>query len=214
MIPNKIILTWKDHRVPQYVFDNIKNLNPDKEIVFFEDKDCRKFLQEEYGNSFVKHFDEEKSGCFKADFFRYAYLYKHGGYYTDIDIEYQVPISEFLPKELEFFSFKSAIFPTHIFQAILYVRPEHKIIENCLNDMVRNKPNFFDPQPPHVGTPTERMFQNFISYYKANDQSKLDLGQEMQVEGRYGCVYNNILIAYSRYETYKQGQCFTDWKEQ
>ena len=51
MIPNKIILTWKDHRVPQYVFDNIKNLNPDKEIVFFEDKDCRKFLQEEYGNS-------------------------------------------------------------------------------------------------------------------------------------------------------------------
>ncbi len=100
MIPNKIILTWKDHRVPEYVFDNIKNLNPDKEIVFFEDKDCRKFLKEEYGDSFVKHFDEEKSGCFKADFFRYAYLYKNGGHYTDIDIEYQVPISEVLPKEL------------------------------------------------------------------------------------------------------------------
>lgn len=213
MIPNNIILTWKDHTVPNYVFDNIKELNPDKNILFFQDKDCRKFLKESYGDSFVKHFDDERSGCFKADFFRYAYLYEHGGYYTDIDIEYQIPISDFVPEQLEFFSFMSAIFQTHIFQAILYVRPQHDIIKNCLHDMIKNKPNFYDPNPPHIGTPTERMFHNFITYYKANDKSKLDLGREINLNGRYACTYQNKLVAYSRYESYKQGQCFTDWEE-
>lgn len=218
MIPNNIILTWKDHTVPSYVFDNIKHLNPDKEIIFFEDKDCIKFLQETYGQSFVDHFNGETCGCHKADFFRYAYLYECGGYYTDIDIEYTTPISEFLPDNLEYFSIRSAIFNNHIFQAILYVRPHHEIVKNCLHDMLKYGPNLknypggYKNEPPYTGSPVERMFQNFVSYYKSNDQSKMDLGQEVNTEGRYACVYNNRIIAWSRYETFNR-ECFIDWKE-
>jgi len=218
MIPNNIILTWKDHTVPSYVFDNIKSLNPDKEIIFFEDKDCKKFFRENYPKEFEEHFDREQSGCSKADFFRYAYLYKNGGYYTDIDIEYTTPISEFLPDNLEYFSIISALFNTHIFQAILYTRPNHDIIKNCLNDILEYGPNFenypggYKNEPPYIGSTTERMYQNFIKYYNVNDPSKASLGREVNTQGRYACVYNHRIIAWSRYETFNR-ECFIDWKE-
>lgn len=218
-IPNDIILTWKDHTVPSYVFNNIKKLNPDKNIVFFEDEDCRKFLRETYNENFVTRFDSETCGCHKADFFRYAYLYECGGYYTDVDIEYNVPIDDFVGEDTEFFSIISAMFSTHIFQAILYVTPKHRIIKNCLNDMLLYGPNMvylpggYKNAPPYTGAPTERMYQNYLNYTKTSDSNHLRLGNEVNINGRYGCVYNNTCIAWSRYETFNR-ECFTDWNDQ
>ena len=38
MIPNNIVLTYKKkENVPSYVFENLKKLNPDKEVLFFSD---------------------------------------------------------------------------------------------------------------------------------------------------------------------------------
>ena len=36
MIPNNIILTYKNDNVPSYVFNNIKRLNSDKDILFLQ----------------------------------------------------------------------------------------------------------------------------------------------------------------------------------
>lgn len=212
-------MTWKDNTVPSYVFDNIKTLNPEKEIIFFTDIDCKKFLRETYGKNFEEHFDKESSGAFKADFFRYAYLYEHGGYYTDIDIEYTLPIKDFFDENTEYFSIRSALFHTHIFQAILYTTPKHKIIRDCLDDMLEYGPNFqnypggYNYEPPYFGSPTERMFHNFSKYYQqTHDKTKLKLGQEAYYINRHACFYKDKIIAWSKYENYNR-ECFTDYVE-
>ena len=73
--------------IPQKVWDNIKKYAPDYELRFYDDDDCRSFLNEHYGESHVDKFNSLQLGAHKADFFRYCLLYQLGGVYMDIDME-------------------------------------------------------------------------------------------------------------------------------
>lgn len=69
-IPSKVEENWMQH-APHY----------DRKIL--HDEDCIQFL-ESFGKKYVDSFRRLKTGPFKADLFRYAWLYKHGGVYCDI----------------------------------------------------------------------------------------------------------------------------------
>ena len=210
MIPNNIILTYKNDKVPKYVFDNIKELNPDKNILFFTDEDVVKFLLEEYDSSYVDFFHSVKLGCTKGDFFRYCYLLKHGGYYCDIDIKHVEPISSYVLPNIEFFSINSAIGPM-TFQALLYCEPNHPIIMNCIKDIMHPetaKDLFYQT--------TEHMYKNIKNYLKLQDsiapiaytinetKKVVQIGQEYQLNSIYICLYGNRTIALSRYPEYQR----------
>lgn len=210
MIPNNIILTYKNNNIPKYVFDNIKQLNPDKEIKFFTDEDIIKFLLKEYDSSYVDFFHSVKLGCTKGDFFRYCYLLKYGGYYCDIDIQHIEPIHNYLVDNLEFFSVNSAIGPM-TFQALLYCEANHSIIEECIKDIMNPetaKDLFYQT--------TEHMYKNIQNYldiktaipptaHLANKTGKIvQIAQEYQLNSTYVCIYQNRIIALSRYPEYKR----------
>jgi hypothetical protein len=216
-IPNKILLTWKDNNIPNYVIDNVKKLNPNTEIVFFDDNSIKIFLKDHYGSEYVDFFNTIKLGYNKGDFFRYCYLYKYGGYYFDIDIEHVLPISDIIETNTSFFSIISALLPGHIFQAILFSEPDSEIIKNCINDMFTFGPN--PPVTPHyIGHTTTCMFNNIQSFlqtaphegefYKNN--KKICLGVELMYNGRYVCAYKNKLIAFSRYQNYNRETGFVE----
>lgn len=214
-IPNNIILTWKDNDIPDSVLQNIKILNPNKTVLFFTDKDIIGFLDKEYGKEFVDFFYSIKLGCFKADFFRYCYLYKHGGYYCDIDIEHIKSIDEYIDDDTKFFTVISAILPGHIFQALLFVAPGSTIIKDCIDDMFK-----YGPSPPitkdYEGHPTTCMYKNIKSHIEheptygchTDGDKKIQLGIETVYNGRYICVSNNMPIAFSRYTNYSRESGF------
>ena len=60
----------------------------------FDDNECIQFLHTHYGPSFVDKFHYLKQGAHKADLFRYAWLYKHGGIYCDIKTILIRPMNE------------------------------------------------------------------------------------------------------------------------
>jgi mannosyltransferase OCH1-like enzyme len=208
MIPNNIILTYKNDNIPSYVFSNIKRLNPDKEILFFTDEDVVKFLSKEYGSSHVDFFHSIKLGCIKADFFRYCYLWKYGGYYSDVDIEHVVPISSYIQKNIEFFSVNSGACKNTTFQALLFCEPNHPIINDCILDLMnpQSATNTFYFATGHM----YKNIRNFLSideimpgdYTKGNKTVRI--GQEIPINNRWCCISKSLLIAFSRYETYKK----------
>ena len=89
MIPKTIIQTWKSKtELPPFYnkyYNQTKELCPDYEILLFDDNDIHTFVNENYPGDIANCFNSLKSIVCKTDFWRYLYLYKHGGIYIDID---------------------------------------------------------------------------------------------------------------------------------
>ena len=83
--PKKICMTIKDKKyIPQYIYDQYQKYANGYTLEIFDDDECKEFLRKEYNENYVKKFENIKEGAHKADLFRYAYLFKYGGFYMDI----------------------------------------------------------------------------------------------------------------------------------
>ena len=60
-------------------------MNPEYEYQFFNDDDIDRFIKAEFDTDIYVQYKKLNIGAAKADFFRYAILYKKGGIYLDID---------------------------------------------------------------------------------------------------------------------------------
>lgn len=230
MIPSTIMLTYKSAAdLPAYVIDNVRQLNPDKTIAFFSDTAAEDFLRVHYGSRHAAFFNQQIHGCIKADFFRYCYLYKCGGYYCDVDIEHVLPIASYIAATTEFFSVISVQMlqydykpGTHrsIFQALLFTKPGHPIIANCIADIMAP---YSDADPFRYATLD--IYKNTAAYLRdsrATPQlpdftagayllpcgTTLQLGDERYRDGRHGCYVDDALVAYSRYSNYTRAEGF------
>lgn len=221
-IPSNIILTWKDKNIPNHIIEKWQNLNKNYNILFFTDDDIIDFLDNTYGKLFCEFFSKIPFGRYKADFFRLCYLYKHGGYYVDVDIEPVLSIDSILDivnkkqKEEQNITFVSvlALMPGHIFQAVLFSTPNHPIIRMCIDSMLFYGSNIgINPKDeyPYIGHPTKCMYENMYWYansnpkyglHKSNNECIL-LGTEKMVENnRVGIFFEDTFFGYSRYMNY------------
>ncbi len=85
-IPKILIQTWKTKRLPPDLkkwSESWKRINPDFTYLFFDDRDCFKFVF----NYYPQYLDlyESLTSIEKADLFRYLALHKYGGVYIDMD---------------------------------------------------------------------------------------------------------------------------------
>ena len=81
---------------------NVMLKNPEYEYEFFEDADCRKFIEDNFDKSILEAYDTLIPNAFKADLFRYCYLYKNGGVYTDCKMILRLPFREWIPKNEDY----------------------------------------------------------------------------------------------------------------
>lgn len=95
-IPKLIMQTHPYHQqaVPKKVSLNFQRFAPDYRRVVYTDEECVSFLRKHFDEGLVTLFGRLKEGAHKADLFRYAYLYQHGGFYMDIKCELIRPLSE------------------------------------------------------------------------------------------------------------------------
>lgn len=78
-----------------------KDMNPAFDVELYDDTKIREFLLSEYGARYVKTFDFIQHGPIRADFWRLCVLYKHGGFYSDIDNVPLVPLSTFIESDVD-----------------------------------------------------------------------------------------------------------------
>jgi len=87
-IPKRIIQTGKHLSQPllnRATMANIRLLNPDYEYLFFDDQGVEAFLDREFPQ-YRTVFESFRFPIQRYDFFRYLAVYRHGGFYFDLDV--------------------------------------------------------------------------------------------------------------------------------
>ncbi|MBU1371861.1 MAG: glycosyl transferase [Bacteroidetes bacterium] len=98
-IPKVIYQTFKSKELPLITKWHIKKFlknNPEYIYEFYDDLRIEEFFESNYDSEWLKAYQKLNIGAAKADFFRYAILYKKGGVYLDIDSGIKGKLSAFI----------------------------------------------------------------------------------------------------------------------
>lgn len=102
-IPKQIFQTFKTDKLPWLTRWHIKRMlkrNPEYEYHFYDDTKIEDFFKNEFPE-YYKYYKSLTIGAAKADFFRYAILYKKGGIYLDIDCKVISRFKDFIKDDDE-----------------------------------------------------------------------------------------------------------------
>lgn len=151
----------KNQKIPKIIFqttstfptelpESIKNLidfNPDYEYRFFDDTKRRAFMKNTFSQQVLDAYDLLVPGAFKADLFRYGYLFIHGGCYFDDKIIARVSLSDIIKPEDDLILCKDTQ-EDSILNSIIFAEPRNflflklllaaceKILSGQANDML------------------------------------------------------------------------------
>jgi len=97
-IPTRIIQTGKQAWQPLFdraVMANLQLLNPGYDYLFFDDQAVEAFIDLEFPQ-YRAVFDSFRIPIERYDFFRYLAVYRHGGFYFDLDVLLASGLSDLL----------------------------------------------------------------------------------------------------------------------
>lgn len=101
-IPKVIYQTWKTKDLHENILkikSNIQKLNPEYEIILYDDKDIDEFIKTHFDDFVYNCYSQLNIGASKADFWRYCVLYKYGGIYLDMDSDITSPLNELIRED-------------------------------------------------------------------------------------------------------------------
>lgn len=153
-IPKQIFQTFKSKKLPlltRYHIWNLKRKNPKYQYHFYDDEAIEIFLKENFDQRTFDAFKKITIGAAKADFFRYAILYKKGGVYLDIDSLITSKIDDFiLPTDEALIALEGH--GVHYCQWALFFNAGHPFLKQLLNDIVENIEHNKFPNDVHQTT--------------------------------------------------------------
>ena len=136
-IPQTIMITTPNKdTVPQYIWDQYDKYAIEYKLNIYDDDDCRKFLLDHYGTNFEKKFNEFKKGAHKADFFRYAYLYIHGGVYLDVKTKLNRPLRTIFRHDVNKCYLVKSVVKNTIYNGIIATPPKNPYMHQLLYQMM------------------------------------------------------------------------------
>lgn len=139
-IPKSIHQTFKTSKLPlitKWHIRQLKKKNPDYTYHFYDDNDIDAFIKAEFDQEVLNLYRKIKIGAAKADFFRYAILYKKGGIYLDIDSRIISPLSKFIISNDHAVISKESNLRNYI-QYALFFEKEHPFLKKTLEVVMEN----------------------------------------------------------------------------
>ncbi len=139
-IPKTIYQTFKTGKLPfinRWYINRFRKKNLSYNYEFYTDERIEGFLKDEYGGEVINAYKRIQIGAAKADFFRYAILYKKGGVYLDIDSTIKKNLDEFImPDDRAIISLENN--PGIYVQWALIYEAKHPFIERTLELILEN----------------------------------------------------------------------------
>ncbi len=139
-IPKVIVQTYKTSKLPLIVrwkIRKFKKMNPEYVYEFYDDERVDAFIKSEFDNETYSLFKRIDIGAARADFFRYAILYKKGGVYLDIDSFILKKLDEFvLPTDSAIISLESNL--QYYVQYALFFEQGHPFLKRTLELVIDN----------------------------------------------------------------------------
>jgi hypothetical protein len=120
-IPKRIIQTGKHIELPlrsRAMVSNLRLLNPEFEYMFFDNEGVQSFIDQEFPQ-YRTVFDAFPFPIQRYDFFRYLAVYRHGGFYFDLDVMLASDLSSLLNT--------GCVFPFEGLTLSRYLRKQHKL---------------------------------------------------------------------------------------
>lgn len=152
--PKNIFQTFRTSKLPfitRYYVRRLQKQNPDWNYEFYDDERILNFFEEAFSPEYLTAYNSLTIGAAKADFFRYAVLYKYGGVYLDIDGYAKTPLDKFIRPDDE-----AIISPEgnpHFFcQWALVFNKEHPILKKTLEAVLTNIQEHLYPNDVHKTT--------------------------------------------------------------
>jgi len=161
-IPRRIVMSYRvQDEIPPQIFELWHRLNPEWEMVFFDDATALRFIKKHFDRRHVRFFESltgKKQGAYRGDFFRYCYLLRRGGVWADVDLRPLRPVESFLHPEATFFSVAHThnLKWNHVYQAYIGAVPGQPLLQAAIEAMIAAGPGLgidFGLGPPYEGTP-------------------------------------------------------------
>lgn len=138
-IPRKIIQTSGQRNIQnQLLLHSIytfQELNPEYEYLFFNNQECRQFIQTYYDQEILSFYDCLHPGAFKADFFRYCYIYQFGGCYFDCKQLLRKPLRQFIHQNDSLILCQDN-HKNGLFNAFLCAEPKHPLFLYAIQKII------------------------------------------------------------------------------
>jgi hypothetical protein len=201
MIPKRIVQTWRDATVDDMIpslkaaVATWKTLNPDYEMVYYNNDIARQFIVDNYDADVLEAYDTLVPGAYKADLFRYCELYKNGGFYADIKLSCLIPLDRILENTIECNQLLTLDRDgCGLLNAFFGSIPGNPLLLNCINVSVSNvKSRYYgmdalDPTGPRLMGKQFRLLNNL----------PMDTGDCSQLYLRNNIPNTKLLLAYGK----------------
>jgi mannosyltransferase OCH1-like enzyme len=150
-IPKRIIQTSVNNNCKNIynynAFMTFIELNPEYEYYFFDNNDVKKFIRDNFDEEVLEAYDTLVPGAYKADLFRYCYLYIHGGCYFDNKQILRQPIRNLIESnDIDIYCKDTVDY--FMFNAVMISDKNNKILFDIIYKIVDNvKNNFYGDNP-------------------------------------------------------------------
>ena len=142
-IPKTIVQTNEKKIIPENMHKanaSIIQMNPEYSYIYMDDSDALNFIRKNFNIRVLNAYNKIKPGAFKADLFRYCWLYKNGGVYIDTGFVARAPLKDFISPEDEFVSSEDDGH-TWVYNAFIACVPEHLLMKEAIYSAVKNIEN-------------------------------------------------------------------------
>ena len=144
-IPKIIVQTHKSNSITNVLALNsiysFQELNPDYEYQFFNNVQCREFIKRHFNDDYVFYYDILYPGAFKADYFRYCFLYINGGFYFDCKNILLTQLDDVLTKNDELILCQD-YHKTGLYNAVMMSAPKNILFLDVLHKIKYKIQNF------------------------------------------------------------------------
>lgn len=146
-IPKIIIQTYHTFDEQTSISKNklMENNNNNYEYKFFNNDDCLNFIKDNFDKQVLNAYNSLLPPAFKADLFRYCYLYVNGGIYCDIDLKCENSLDDLINDNLV-----DLIIPFDrkdkpgLYQAFMMAKPGLYIFKLAIDEIIKNVKNKYD----------------------------------------------------------------------
>jgi mannosyltransferase OCH1-like enzyme len=164
LIPKKIIQTYetnKYHNIYHYnAVQTFIELNPEYEYFFYNDEECFTFIKKNFDQDVINAYQSLIPKAFKADLFRYCFIYIQGGCYFDNKYILRKPLRQFI-KNNDNNVFCLDRYPKLMFNSIIISIPRQDYLKNIINQIVFHvKQKYYGESPLHPTGP--RLFYDYV----------------------------------------------------
>lgn len=129
----------------------MKRRNPEYEYFLYDDQDIQEFFNKDFPDEYLKAYNQLTIGAAKADFFRYAILYKKGGVYLDIDSGMSSPLKKLiLPTDVALISKERHVY-LYCQWALIFDK-DHPFLKRTLELVLDNIQTHRFPNDVHATT--------------------------------------------------------------